>query len=222
MTDQRDEPAEQAVLPGTEAGLFCVEGEAGEDHGDTADGDDDDHEQVREGVVTQVLSRFFGEEGVPADFVDQFLPKAGAEYRQLEQFLGMLVAYQCPIQATDKGDGEHVADMTSGYLRKVYTCDCCHDRVDSEDSLVYSEWSDVNLCSFCRDSDYRYALVANYVHDYIPHSEAVYVHGEDCYFSMNYADSCDHIKYYEPTDEWMTEEHYEMYHQENEPEVEAA
>ena len=188
--------------------------------------------------IDQTFSRIYGDEYI----LEGLLRDAGYSYGDLH---GCRLAYieenhtpLCPyLDGTNEvdvifqggkqylyvtSDGEHVADMTSGYLRKVYTCDCCHDRVDSEDSLVYSEWSDVNLCSFCRDSDYRYALVANYVHDYIPHSEAVYEHGEDCYFSMNYADSCDHIKYYEPTDEWMTEEHYEMYHQENEPEVEAA
>ncbi len=75
LSGQGNEPAEELVLPTTQAGLFGVEGEAGEYHGDAADSDDGDHNQMRQRIVSDVFFRFLFHEGVPSNLVPQLFPE---------------------------------------------------------------------------------------------------------------------------------------------------
>ena len=108
LTDEGDDPAEEPVLPGPQSGLLRIEGKAGEDHHDAADGDDHDHEEVRQRVVADVLVRLPLQKGVPADLVPEIVPEALTPDRQGEELMRPAVAHRGPIETEDEADHEDI------------------------------------------------------------------------------------------------------------------
>ena len=109
LAKQRDHPAKQRILPASLPGTFTVKRKACEDHKDHAEDEEKEHAQLCQRVVTDVLLGRLFHKQVPAYLVPYLFPPGFHKKLGEEQFTGMMVPYQCPVQPADKAHGYHVS-----------------------------------------------------------------------------------------------------------------
>jgi len=80
----------------------------------------DDDGQVGQRIVADVFLGLFLEKSIPANLVHQLFPVTAAETGQLEQFPGVLIANESPVDAADEANGEHIG------RRKMDEADIAH------------------------------------------------------------------------------------------------
>ena len=68
--------------------------------------------------------------------------------------------------------------------RDYYTCDCCGERVESEDDLTYIESEDISVCSACLDNNFFWCEDCEEYHRYDGDSVEVYHDNSDWAYDL--------------------------------------
>src|SRR6266702_5859982 len=112
----RENPAKQLVLPAVDSGAFRIQREPRAHHERYEQGETREHRNLRQRIVADVHLRFAFQKGVPADFMEHFLPELLAMHRNIKYLAGMMIADKGPEYPRQK---EHGQNLPGGEMREA-------------------------------------------------------------------------------------------------------